>query len=219
MANALVVLSGGQDSTTCLALAKLNFFNTQAVFFNYGQRHLEQELKAAKAVCQATDTKLHILDLPTFSQIGNSALVDSSTQIAHEEGKLPNTFVPGRNIAFLTLAASLAYKIGAEYLYTGVCEADYSGYPACRENTMLALEAAINLGMESKIRIVTPLMHMSKADSVRLMKDSEHFDLLALTHTCYEGKFPPCEECPSCKLRQKGFDEAGVADPLKARKL
>ncbi|MEX0828602.1 MAG: 7-cyano-7-deazaguanine synthase, partial [Haliea sp.] len=130
---------------------------------------------------------------------------------------LPNTFVPGRNIIFLTFAAALAFQKGIEHLVTGVAQTDYSGYPDCREETITALEKTINLGMETEFQIHTPLMHLSKAETVRLARDVGALEAMADTQTCYQGKRPPCGECPACELRAKGFKEAGIRDPLIAQ--
>ena len=130
--------------------------------------------------------------------------------------QLPNTFVPGRNLVFLTYAAAFAYQRGARHLVTGVAQTDYSGYPDCREETIAALTTAINLGMETELQIHTPLMHLSKADTVLLAQEVGALAALADTHTCYNGKRPPCGACQACLLRAKGFNEAGIADPLLA---
>jgi 7-cyano-7-deazaguanine synthase len=134
-----------------------------------------------------------------------------------EASGLPNTFVPGRNLLFMTLAAAWAWQLGTTDLVTGVCQTDYSGYPDCRADTMAALQQALRLGLELEVTIHTPLMHISKADSVRLAQAEGGLELLAWTHTCYAGQVPPCGLCPACQLRAKGFAEAGVDDPLLTR--
>ncbi len=220
---ALVVLSGGQDSTTCLywALREFGAANVEAVTFDYGQRH-RVELDCARKIAQLAGVRQTVLPIDTFAAIGGNALTDDS--IAPEEGTrddadtaLPNTFVPGRNLVFLSFAAALAYTRGIEHVVTGVAQTDYSGYPDCRENTLKALELALRLGMDSRVTLHTPLMFMSKADTVRLAQDVGAMDAMAWSHTCYNGEVPPCGRCASCELRAKGFAEAGVADPLVVR--
>ncbi|MBP7580046.1 7-cyano-7-deazaguanine synthase QueC [Vogesella sp. XCS3] len=220
---ALVVLSGGQDSTTCLywALREFGAANVEAVTFDYGQRH-RVELDCARKIAQLAGVRQTVLPIDTFAAIGGNALTDDS--IAPEEGArddadtaLPNTFVPGRNLVFLSFAAALAYTRGIEHVVTGVAQTDYSGYPDCRENTLKALELALRLGMDSRVTLHAPLMFMSKADTVRLAQDVGAMDAMAWSHTCYNGEVPPCGRCASCELRAKGFAEAGVADPLVVR--
>lgn len=220
---ALVVLSGGQDSTTCLywALREFGAANVETVTFDYGQRH-RVELDCARKIAQLAGVRQTVLPIDTFAAIGGNALTDDS--IAPEEGArddadtaLPNTFVPGRNLVFLSFAAALAYTRGIEHVVTGVAQTDYSGYPDCRENTLKALELALRLGMDSRVTLHAPLMFMSKADTVRLAQDVGAMDAMAWSHTCYNGEVPPCGRCASCELRAKGFAEAGVADPLVVR--
>jgi 7-cyano-7-deazaguanine synthase len=220
---ALVVLSGGQDSTTCLywAMREFGAANVETVTFDYGQRH-RVELDCARKIAQLAGVRQTVLPIDTFAAIGGNALTDDS--IAPEEGArddadtaLPNTFVPGRNLVFLSFAAALAYTRGIEHVVTGVAQTDYSGYPDCRENTLKALELALRLGMDSRVTLHTPLMFMSKADTVRLAQDVGAMDAMAWSHTCYNGEVPPCGRCASCELRAKGFAEAGVADPLVVR--
>jgi 7-cyano-7-deazaguanine synthase len=138
-------------------------------------------------------------------------------EIPEEGGGLPNTFVPGRNLIFLNLAAAWAYQLKIQNLVTGVCQTDFSGYPDCREATMQALEKSIQLGMEADLKILTPLMHVDKGDSIAMAEELGAMESLAYSHTCYEGKIPPCGQCPSCVLRAKGFEKAGLTDPLLAR--
>lgn len=214
---AVVVLSGGQDSTTCLFWAKQRFTPVTTVTFDYGQRH-RIELEAARAVAALADVPNTILSIPTLAEIGSGSLVGKGevTGAVGTDG-LPDSFVPGRNLIFMTFAAAFAYRIGARHLVTGVCETDYSGYPDCRRSTMDALTESINLGMEADFVIDTPLMHLTKADTVRLAIECGAMPALALSHTCYNGVFPPCGTCPACELRAKGFLEAGIDDPLVVR--
>ena len=148
---------------------------------------------------------------------GNALTGDEVVDTVATEGQLPNTFVPGRNLIFLTFAAAYAYQRGIRDLVAGVCQTDYSGYPDCRQNTVEALQVAINLGMETQIRIHTPLMWMTKAETVLFAKEVGALEALAWSHTCYNGEVPPCENCPACELRAKGFVEAGLPDPLVSR--
>ncbi|MBL8027054.1 MAG: 7-cyano-7-deazaguanine synthase QueC [Fibrobacteres bacterium] len=214
---ALVLFSGGQDSTTCLywAIDKFGSASVSAVAFDYGQRH-KIELVSAKKIAKMAGVKLDILPISTFSALGGNALTGSEkvkTGNAKKTG-LPNTFVPGRNLIFLTFAAAHAYTVGIHDLVTGVSEADYSGYPDCRKGTIKALETSLSLGMDYKFKIHTPLINLSKKKTVLLAKKLNAFPALALSHTCYNGKRPPCGKCPACILRKKGFDEAGLIDPI-----
>ena len=215
---ALVLLSGGQDSTTCLywAMDRFGRQNVSAVSFDYGQRH-SIELECAQAIAKDADIAHMILPINTFSALGGDALTDPDVEVAsgvEESSGLPNTFVPGRNLIFVTYAAAHAWREGIGNLVVGVAQTDYSGYPDCREETIEALQKAIRLGMESEIKILAPLMHLSKKDTVELARDLGALAAMALTHTCYNGKRPPCGTCAACELRAKGFAEAGIDDPL-----
>ena len=219
MSAALVVLSGGQDSTTCLAWAQKRFAVVDAITFDYGQRH-RIELACAVEVARRAGVRQHrTITVDSLKQLGGNTLTaDTGAALgASGAGGLPNTFVPGRNLLFMTLAAAWAWQLGTRDLVTGVCQTDYSGYPDCRADTMAALQQALRLGLESEVVIHTPLMHLSKADSVRLAQAEGGLELLAWTHTCYAGQVPPCGACPACLLRAKGFAEAGVEDPLLVR--
>ncbi len=215
---ALVVLSGGQDSTTCLywAIGRFGHGNVSAVTFDYGQRH-RIEIDCAQEIAAAADVPHTILPIDSFAALGGDALTDSGIAVADiidDETGLPNTFVPGRNLIFLTFAAALAWQRGIGNLVAGVAQTDYSGYPDCREETMQSLQETLRLGMESDIVIHSPLMHLSKKETIELAREVGGLEAMALTHTCYNGERPPCGECPACQLRAKGFDEAGVTDPL-----
>ncbi|MDX1508684.1 MAG: 7-cyano-7-deazaguanine synthase QueC [Woeseiaceae bacterium] len=216
---ALVVLSGGQDSTTCLywALDRFGTANVSALTFDYGQRH-RIELECAANVAAHAGVPHACLTIDTFSELGGNALTDADVAVATEatDGELPNTFVPGRNLVFLTYAAAFAWPRDIQHLVTGVAQTDYSGYPDCREQTIRSLQQTLRLGMESNITIHTPLMHLSKKQTVLLADKLGALDAMALTHTCYNGERPPCGACPACELRAKGFDEAGIPDPLLA---
>jgi 7-cyano-7-deazaguanine synthase len=215
---ALVVLSGGQDSTICLAWALRRYARVETITFEYGQRHLI-ELACAAQIAELAGVPNRLLSVGSLAQLGGNALCgqEEIAEGVRSENGLPNTFVPGRNLLFLTLAAAFAYQRGISELITGVCQTDYSGYPDCRETTMAALQAALRAGMDAPFTIHTPLMHLSKAESIRLAQEEGAMDLLAWSHTCYRGTQPPCGHCPSCELRAKGFAAAGVADPLLER--
>lgn len=218
MAGAICVTSGGQDSTTCLFWAVQRFAPVLALAFDYGQRH-RLELQAAQTVCQLAHVPLVILPLDIFRHLGGTALLDPDQEIRPDGGRggLPNTFVPGRNLLFLTVAAAFAYQRDIADLVIGTCQTDYSGYPDCREQTMHAMEHALVLGMDVPFRLHTPLMHLTKAQTVALAQEVGALEALAYSHTCYEGIFPPCGRCPACQLRARGFAEAGVLDPLLVR--
>ena len=221
--SALVLFSGGQDSTTCLALALDQYERVETVGFDYGQRH-HVELDARQHVLAALRERFphwamrlgddHMLDLAVLGQVSKSALTEE-TVIQMESSGLPNTFVPGRNLMFLTLAAALAYRRDLQVLVTGVCETDFSGYPDCRDDTMKAMQLALNLGMAQRFRIETPLMWIDKAATWKLAHDLGGAALLELvrehTHTCYLGDRSQrhdwgygCGSCPACELRARG---------------
>lgn len=216
--SAVVLLSGGQDSATCLAWAKTRFTRLFAVTIDYGQRH-RIELDAAVTIAHMAGVPQTVIPCDSFRALGGNSLTSSEavTGGVREENHLPNTFVPGRNLIFLTLAAAYAYQRGVSELVTGVCQTDYSGYPDCRADTMVALQESLRTGMEAPFTIHTPLMHLTKAETVRMIRDLGSLDLLAWSHTCYNGAVPPCGTCPACELRAKGFREAGMADPLVER--
>ena len=217
---ALVVLSGGQDSTTCLywALERFGVGNVSTLTFDYGQRH-RIEIECAGRIAEEAGVPHALLPIDSFAVLGGDALTDDAIDVeseVDEETGLPNTFVPGRNLIFLTFAAAYAWQRKIGNLVTGVAQTDYSGYPDCRQETIRSLEETLKLGMESDIAIHTPLMHLSKKETVLLARDVGALEAMALTHTCYNGQRPPCGECPACILRAKGFEEAGIADPLLA---
>lgn len=219
-AQALVVLSGGQDSTTCLywALDKFGSNAVEAITFDYGQRH-RVELGCAARVAEFAGVSHKVMPIDTFAALGGNALTDRNIGVQKEvdlETGLPNTFVPGRNIVFLTFAAAYAWQRNIEHLVTGVAQTDYSGYPDCRQETIEALQLTIRLGMASNVVIHTPLMSLTKKETVLLARDLGALEAMALTHTCYDGRRPPCGECPACELRARGFNEAGIEDPLLA---
>jgi 7-cyano-7-deazaguanine synthase len=215
--NCLVLLSGGQDSATCLAWAANRFGGVFTLSFNYGQRHLD-ELVFAKKLSRLAGARDHeTLDIQAFSQIGDSALLTKHENISirHRGNKdLPASFVPGRNYILLGLAAAYAFNMRINDLVGGMCETDYSGYPDCRRESLDAVELALFRCLDYRIDIHTPLMHLSKALTVKMMGQLGKLDWYEHTQTCYEGMRPPCRNCPACDLRAKGFDEAGISDPL-----
>lgn len=211
---AVVVLSGGQDSTTCLYWALRQFGDVEALTFDYGQRN-RIELDCAAQVAKHAGVVHTTLPIDTFAAMGGNALTDSEIAVEEAPGSgLPNTFVPGRNLIFLTFAAAFAWQRDMADLVTGVAQTDYSGYPDCRRGTIDAVEQSLTLGLERTIRIHTPLMNLTKKETVELARDLGAIDAMALTHTCYNGQRPPCGTCPACQLRARGFLEAGIADPL-----
>lgn len=214
---ALVVLSGGQDSTTCLYVAKKEAERVYAISFDYGQRH-RIELEAAKQIAALAEVPHEVIDAKFINALSPNALTRAEIAIDCPEGKLPTTFVDGRNMFFLGMAAVYAKQLGISAIYTGTCQTDYSGYPDCRQEFIDAMECTVELAMEHPFIIRTPLMFLTKAQSVELaMSLPGCMEALALSHTCYEGQFPPCGKCPACALRAKGFAEAGVEDPILRR--
>ncbi len=226
---ALVILSGGQDSTTCLYWALENFDRVSAVTYNYGQRHI-RELEAATKIAEMAGIKDHcIVNVGKILQ-GASPLVSGNELEQYQDmfslpGGLEKTFVPGRNLLFLTLAANHAYARGIVNLVTGVCQEDYGGYPDCRQTFIDAACTAIRTGFGyddrdpfSELEILTPLMDLSKAESVKLAHSMpECWKALAYTHTAYDGQYPPTGNDHATLLRAKGFFEAGLPDPLVLR--
>ena len=224
--SALVVFSGGQDSATCLAHALSRFDRVETLGFDYGQRHAvelscrTEVLARFRALSPQWDRKLGadtLLSLDVFRQLGETALTHAMEIKATASG-LPSTFVPGRNLVFLTLAAAQAYRRNIKRIVTGVCETDFSGYPDCRDDTMKALQVAINLGMETRLVIETPLMWLTKAQTWSMAHGLGGTALVDLilehTHTCYQGTRGTrhawgygCGACPACLLRAAGWEQ------------
>ena len=221
---ALVLFSGGQDSTTCLAQALSKYERVETLGFDYGQRH-RVELDMRGVVLGHLRERFahwaprlgldHVLTLDALHQLGGSSLTDEVAFAMQADG-LPNTFVPGRNLLFLTLAGALAYRRGLQVIVTGVCETDFSGYPDCRDDTMKAMQLALSLGLERRLLIETPLMWIDKADTWRLadaLGGQALVDLIVEdTHTCYLGDRTHrhawgygCGTCPACELRARGW--------------
>jgi 7-cyano-7-deazaguanine synthase len=230
--SALVLFSGGQDSTVCLAWALERYARVETVGFAYGQRHaveLQQrpiilgELKAKVPAWRSRLCEDHLLDVATLGEISDTALTRDAA-FAMTAAGLPNTFVPGRNLLFCTLAAALGYRRGIQRLVGGMCETDYSGYPDCRHDTLQALARAISLGLAAPLQIETPLMWIDKAATWRLAAELGGRPLLDLiiehTHTCYTAdrttRHPwgyGCGRCPACGLRAKGWETWQLHDP------
>ena len=211
MSKAVVVFSGGQDSTTCLIQALQQFDEVHGITFDYGQRHRE-EIEIAQDLGLKLKLASHkIMDVTLLNELAISALTRDSIPVSNELMKngLPNTFVPGRNILFLTLAGIYAYQLGADTVITGVCETDFSGYPDCRNDFVKAMQAALEQGMDKKLTISTPLMWLDKAETWALADKLESLDLIRHeTLTCYNGiKGDGCGTCPACLLRKRGLED------------
>ncbi len=206
---AIVVFSGGQDSTTCLFWAKEQFKEVEAVTFDYGQRH-RLEIECAKEIAKKVGVKHHILDMSLLNQLAPNALTRDDIEVEEgKDGELPSTFVPGRNLLFLSFAGVLASQVGAKHIVTGVCETDFSGYPDCRDVFIKSLNVTMNLAMDDTFVIHTPLMWLTKAQTWELADKLGVLDFVRNnTLTCYNGIIADgCGECPACKLRKRGLDE------------
>lgn len=223
MKRAVVVFSGGQDSTTCLIQALKEYDEVHCVTFDYGQRH-RAEIEIAQKLSVQLGARAHkVLDVGLLNELAVSSLTRDNIPVPgfgeETEGGLPSTFVPGRNILFLTLAAIYAYQIQAEAVITGVCETDFSGYPDCRDEFVKALNHAVSLGLARDVRFETPLMWLNKAEIWALADSHGQLDLVRHhTLTCYNGiKGSGCGACDACNLRAKGLNEflANPSDTLK----
>jgi 7-cyano-7-deazaguanine synthase len=224
--SALVLFSGGQDSTTCLAWALTHFKHVETIGFDYGQRHaielsmrpgLLKKMREFSGEWQARLGEDHMIDLGLISQLSHTAMTED-IEITMQENGLPNTFVPGRNLMFMMVAATLAYRRGINVLVGGMCETDFSGYPDCRDDSMKALQVALNLGMATRLRLETPLMWINKAQTWQMAQQLGGVALVDLiradTHTCYLGERGilhawghGCGTCPACALRARGYTE------------
>jgi len=222
--SALVVFSGGQDSATCLAWALERFEHVETLGFQYGQVHdvemtvrqdVRQAISRIKSEWKARLGTDHVHDASIIGQISQSELTGASETKLRSAG-LPATFVPGRNLVFLTLAAALAYRRGVKHIVTGVCETDFSGYPDCRDDTIKALQVTVNLGMQSRFVLHTPLMWLNKCQSWQLAEQMGGDELVTVinerTHTCYSGDRSikhswgyGCSLCAACELRERGW--------------
>ena len=223
---ALVLFSGGQDSTVCLASALERFARVETVGFDYGQRHaieldvrplLRERLSALKPEWQQRLGEDHIISLDALSAISDTALT-RDVEISMSDSGLPNTFVPGRNLIFFCFAGALAWRRGARHIVGGMCETDYSGYPDCRDDTIKAMQGALSLGLDRPMILDTPLMRIDKAGTFALAEEIGGLTLLDLivehSHSCYLGdrthRHPwgyGCGECPACRLRAQGFEK------------
>jgi len=211
---ALVIFSGGQDSTTCLYWAKNKYEEVEAITFYYGQKH-SIELEQSKKICDLENIKQTIIDISFLNTLVESALTSNGDVNKLNDKGLPSSFVPNRNQLFITLSHSYAQKIKSDILITGVCQTDYSGYPDCRESFIRAIEFSTNLGSDSSVKIKTPLMHLTKAETFKLAyKENCLQKVLDLSHTCYNGDREHrhewgygCGICPACELRRNGFNE------------
>jgi 7-cyano-7-deazaguanine synthase len=224
--SALVLFSGGQDSTTCLAWALARYQRVETIGFDYGQRHsielsmrptLLEKMRSFSSDWQDRLGEDHMIDLGLISQLSHTAMTED-IEITMQENGLPNTFVPGRNLMFMMVAATLAYRRGINVLVGGMCETDFSGYPDCRDDSMKALQVALNLGMATRLKLETPLMWIDKAETWRLAEQLGGTNLVDLiradTHTCYLGERGTlhewghgCGTCPACALRARGYQE------------
>ncbi|BBB69361.1 7-cyano-7-deazaguanine synthase [Undibacterium sp. YM2] len=222
---ALVLFSGGQDSATCLAWALSRYSHVETIGFDYGQRHaielsvrpvLIEKMRQFSPEWQSRLGEDHMIDLGLISQLSHTAMTEDIA-IEMQENGLPNTFVPGRNLMFMMTAATLAYRRGLNVLVGGMCETDFSGYPDCRDDTMKALQVALNLGMNTRLKLETPLMWINKAQTWQLAEQLGGNALVDLiredTHTCYlgqRGDMHPwghgCGTCPACALRARGYE-------------
>lgn len=210
MKKAVVVFSGGQDSTTCLIQALSEYDEVHCITFDYNQRH-KQEIEVACEVAETLGVASHkVMDVGLLNELAISSLTRDNIPVSHElqENGLPNSFVPGRNILFLTLAGIYAYQLGAEAVITGVCETDFSGYPDCRNDFVKAMNSALVQGMDRELEIRTPLMWLNKAETWALADKLGKLDFVRdQTLTCYNGVIGSgCGDCPACDLRQNGLD-------------
>ena len=208
--SAVVLFSGGQDSTTCLFWAKRHFKKVYALSFLYGQKH-QKEVDIARNIAEKADVELHLMDASFISKLGSNSLTDSSIEMDQEKpaDSFPNTFVPGRNLFFLSIAAVFAREKGVRHLVTGVSQTDFSGYPDCRDSFVKSLNVTINLAMDEQFVIHTPLMWIDKTETWALADELGVFDLVRNeTLTCYNGiPADGCGHCPACKLRNHGLQE------------
>lgn len=207
---AVVLFSGGQDSTTCLFWAKERFETVYALCFIYGQKH-SNETEIARSIAKDAGVEFKLIDASFIGNLGTNSLTDTSIEMDQEkpDDSFPNTFVPGRNLFFLSIAAVYAREVGAKHLVTGVSQTDFSGYPDCRDSFIKSLNVTINLAMDEQFCIHTPLMWIDKAQTWELADELGVFDIIRnQTLTCYNGiPADGCGHCPACKLRKQGLDE------------
>ncbi|MPW36230.1 7-cyano-7-deazaguanine synthase QueC [Vibrio sp. B1Z05] len=209
MNKAVVIFSGGQDSTTCLVQALTQYDEVHAITYDYGQRH-RQEIEVAKSLAKQLSVTAHkVMDVTLLNELAVSSLTRDDIPVSHElaENGLPNSFVPGRNILFLTLAGIYAYQVGAKTLITGVCETDFSGYPDCRDEFVKTMNSALAQGMDYPLQVNTPLMWLNKAETWAMADSYNALEMVRdHTLTCYNGIVGSgCGDCPACDLRAKGL--------------
>lgn len=229
----LVIYSGGLDSTTCLLWALKNYTSVLTITFNYRQRH-QIEIESAQKIVKILNSiyrkkfswlqkksviEHSVIDLSFLSTILRTSLIHDIELMNDNKTNPPSTFVPGRNILFLTIAAAIAYQKNIKNLVIGVSQTDFSGYPDCRDSTIKATQVTLKLGLDYDIIIHTPLMWKTKSETIKLMQEFADIDLLKYTHTCYTGERPACGVCDACKLRIEGFKELKIEDPLEYRKI
>ena len=220
MGKSLVILSGGQDSVTCLYWALKNSTEVITITFDYGQKHAI-EIESAKKIAEMAKVPWDLINVGNILK-GSSPLINKEIEVETYEniealpGGLEKTFVPGRNILFLTVAANRAYIEKCTDMVTGVSQEDFGGYPDCRATFIQEMRSALSYGLEYNIEIRTPLIYLTKKETVELAFDlgENCWKALSFSHTCYNGQTPPCGKCHSCLLREKGFKEAGKRDPL-----
>lgn len=206
----LVVFSGGQDSTTCLFWAKKEFKKVYALSFIYGQKH-RNEVELARHIAEEAEVEFEVMDVSFIGKLGRNSLTDTSIPMDQEKptDSVPNTFVPGRNLFFLSIAAVYAREKGINHIVTGVSQTDFSGYPDCRDAFIKSLNVTLNLAMDEQFVIHTPLMWIDKAQTWQLADELGVLELIRReTLTCYNGvQGDGCGHCPSCKLRKEGLDK------------
>lgn len=219
---ALVVFSGGQDSTTCLFWAKKHFEKVYALSFIYGQKHVK-EVELAKNIAKKAGVEFEVMDVSFIGSLGRNSLTDTTLAMDSEkpEEGVPNTFVPGRNLFFLSIAAVRAREIGINHLVTGVSQTDFSGYPDCRDNFIKSLNVTLNLAMDEQFVIHTPLMWIDKAETWAMADELGVLDLVRNeTMTCYNGiQGDGCGHCPACKLRREGLEKYLKEKVCKQKKI
>ena len=204
---AIVVFSGGQDSTTCLFWAQKHFEHVELVTFQYGQRH-DKEIEVAETIAKEQGLKHHVLDMSLLSQLTPNALTQHDMDIEQEGDEMPNTFVPARNLLFLSFAGALAYQLNAKNIITGVCETDFSGYPDCRDSFIKSMNVTLSLSMNKDFVIHTPLMWLDKKETWALSDELGVLEYIRHnTLTCYNGIIGEgCGTCPACQLRARGLN-------------
>ena len=214
----LVIFSGGQDSTTCLYWSKKHFKEVYALSFLYGQKH-QKEVELARAIAEKAGVHFHVMDVSFIGKLGKNSLTDQSIHMDEEkpEDTFPNTFVPGRNLFFISIAAVYAREHGINHLVTGVSQTDFSGYPDCRDSFIKSLNVTLNLAMDEQFVIHTPLMWIDKAQTWALADELGVLDIIRHdTLTCYNGvQGDGCGHCPACKLRREGLEKYLASKKLK----